>query len=77
MTAAGIPRSLTPCFQAESNIHLTRGGPEMSILQLAAKCTPTEWQTLLDLERLSSGSSDKGLWIDPVTCIKGLCCPIN
>jgi len=38
----------------------------MSILQLAAKCTPTEWQVPLDLRPLPNSGNDKGLWVDPV-----------
>lgn len=41
----------------------------MSILQLVAKCTPTEWQVPLDLSPRPDQGSDKGLWIDPVTLI--------
>jgi len=44
----------------------------MSILQVVAKCTPMEWQVPLELEPLSSGSNDKGLWIDPVAFIQVL-----
>jgi hypothetical protein len=44
----------------------------MSILQLMVKCTPMEWQAPLELEPLSSGSDDKGLWIDPVAFIQVL-----
>jgi hypothetical protein len=44
----------------------------MSILQLVAKCTPTEWQAPLKLEPLSGGRGDKGLWIDPVAFIQVL-----
>ena len=42
----------------------------MSILQLVAKCTPTEWQVPLELSPLPQGRSDKGLWIDPVAFIQ-------
>jgi len=38
----------------------------MSILQLVAKCTLTEWQVPLDLRPLPNSGNDKGLWIDPV-----------
>jgi len=41
----------------------------MSILQLAAKCTPVEWQLPLELSPLPVRGSDKGLWVDPVALI--------
>jgi len=41
----------------------------MSILQLVARCIPIEWQVPLELSPASMRSSDKGLWIDPVTFI--------
>jgi hypothetical protein len=44
----------------------------MSILQLVAKCTPTEWQVPLELSPLPRQSSDKGLWVDPVAFINVL-----
>ncbi len=44
----------------------------MSILRLAAKCTPTAWQVPLELSPLPIQGSDKGLWIDPVAFIKVL-----
>ena len=36
----------------------------MSILQLVAKCTPTEWQVPLELSPLPDQGSDRGLWVD-------------
>ena len=44
----------------------------MSILQIAAKCIPREWQAPLDLTPMPSQGSEKGLWIDPVTLIRVL-----
>jgi hypothetical protein len=44
----------------------------MSILQLVAKCTPTEWQVPLELSPLPRQGSDKGLWVDPVAFINVL-----
>jgi len=41
----------------------------MSILQLAAKCTPTAWQAPLELSPLPNEGTEKGLWIDPVALI--------
>lgn len=41
----------------------------MSILQLVAKCTPTEWQVPLELSPWPDHGSDKGLWIDPVALL--------
>lgn len=41
----------------------------MSILQLAARCIPIEWQVPLEVSPLSVRSSDEGLWIDPVAFI--------
>jgi hypothetical protein len=42
----------------------------MSILQLVAKCTPTEWQAPLELSPLTGPRDDTGLWIDPVALIQ-------
>jgi hypothetical protein len=41
----------------------------MSILQLAARCIPIEWQVPFELSPTPIRGSDKGLWIDPVTLI--------
>jgi hypothetical protein len=52
-----------------NDIQLAQGGTQMSILRLAAKCTPTEWQVPLELSPLPIQGSDKGLWIDPVAFV--------
>jgi len=44
----------------------------MSILQLVAKYTPTEWPVPLELDPLPSQGSERGLWVDPVSFIKVL-----
>ncbi len=41
----------------------------MSILQLATRCIPMEWQVPLELSPVPMRGSDQGLWIDPVTLI--------